>query len=59
MWKLLKFIPIILKYMINVVPLLYEAVKLGIMVVKEVKPKSTKAIPDKDKVLTQEKIDPG
>jgi len=58
MWKLLKFIPIILKYMINVGPLLYEAVKFGIKVVKDIKPKTSTSLPEKDRANALKKIDP-
>ena len=39
MWKAFRLIPAALKYLINVGPLLYDAVKFGIKVVKELRPK--------------------
>jgi hypothetical protein len=58
MWKLLKFIPLALKYLINVGPLLYEAVKFSIKVVKDIKPKPTPA-PENPKPTVPKRIDPG
>jgi len=59
MWKLFKFIPIVLKYMINVGPLLYEAVKFGIKVVKEIKSRSSSLLMERDSTDSPKKIDPG
>jgi len=35
MWKFLKYIPIFLKYLINVGPMVYEVTRWGIRVVRE------------------------
>ena len=39
MWKLLKFLPVFLKYLVNVGPLIYETAKWGFKIVREFKTK--------------------
>jgi hypothetical protein len=62
MWKFLKYIPIFLKYLINVGPMVYEVARWGIRIVrefrtkKEVKPPIEPLVEDP---VTKPDLDPG
>jgi len=62
MWKLVKFFPVALKYLVNVGPLLYEAAKWGLKIVrefrtkKEIKPPIESTVEDP---VTKPDLDPG
>ncbi|MCX6223320.1 MAG: hypothetical protein NTV01_00965 [Bacteroidia bacterium] len=51
MWKLLKYFPVFLKYLINVGPVVYETAKWGFKIVREfrskkqIKPKTEPPFP--------------
>jgi hypothetical protein len=59
MWRVLKLIPVALKYLINVGPLLYEAVRFGIKVVKEIRPLKKKPKEGRNTEVPAENADPG
>jgi hypothetical protein len=59
MWRALKLIPVALRYLINVGPLLYEAVRFGIKVVKEIRPLKKKPKGGGDIEVPAENMDPG
>jgi hypothetical protein len=59
MWRVLKLIPVALRYLINVGPLLYEAVRFGIKVVKEIRPQKKKPKGGSDTEVPAENADPG
>ena len=54
MLKVLKLVPVVLKYIINVGPLLYEAVKVGVKIVRGIT--QDKALPGEE---TKEDLIPG
>ena len=59
MLKILRLIPVALRYLINVGPLLYEAVNFGIKVVKGIRRKKDTPVPIVNDTTTPKKIDPG
>jgi len=59
MWRVLKLIPVALKYLINVGPLLYEAVRFGVKLVREIRPIRKKPKGGKDTEVPAENTDPG
>ena len=59
MLKILRLIPVALRYLINVGPLLYEAVNFGIKVVKGIRSKKEKPVMKMDDTLAPKKMDPG
>ena len=62
MWKFLKYIPVFLKYLINVGPMVYEVARWGIRVVREFKTKKEIKPPIEPPVedpVTRPDLDPG
>lgn len=59
MWRVLRLIPVALKYLIKVGPLLYEAVRFVIKVVKEIRPLKKKPKDGGDTEVPAENADPG
>ncbi len=59
MWKVLRLVPVALRYLINVGPLLYEAVRFGVKVVREIRPLRKKPKVGRDTEVPAENTDPG
>ncbi len=59
MWKVLRFVPVALRYLINVGPLLYEAVRFGIKVVRVLNPRREKQKSGAAGEKPPDKVDPG
>jgi hypothetical protein len=62
MWKLLKYVPVFLKYLVNVGPLLYESAKWGFKIFREFRTKKEITPPIDPPTLDQASkpdLDPG
>lgn len=59
MGKLIRLFPIILKYVIQVGPLVYKAINFGVKVSRSIRHKKEPKTPATPEVLPVKRIDPG
>jgi hypothetical protein len=59
MFKLIRLFPILLKYLVQVGPLLYKAINLGVKVSRSIRHKKEHKTPATPEVAPVKRIDPG